>query len=34
VVTTMQIYTHLTNEDRKYAYERYAEKRKKEYAQH
>jgi integrase/recombinase XerD len=33
VVTTMQTYTHLTNEDRKYAYERYAEKRKKAYAQ-
>ena len=27
VVTTMQIYTHLTNEDRKYAYERYQQKR-------
>src|SRR6266851_3297671 len=34
VVTTMQTYTHLTNEDRKHAYERYAEKRKKAYAQH
>lgn len=28
VVTTMQIYTHLTNEDRKRAYERYQQKRK------
>jgi len=28
VVTTMQIYTHLTNEDRKYAYERYQQKRR------
>ena len=27
VVTTMQTYTHLTNEDRKYAYERYRQKR-------
>ncbi|GHO86062.1 tyrosine-type recombinase/integrase [Dictyobacter formicarum] len=29
VVTTMQIYTHLTKEDHKLAYERYSEKRKK-----
>jgi integrase/recombinase XerD len=28
VVTTMQTYTHLTNEDRKYAYERYQQKRR------
>jgi integrase/recombinase XerD len=28
VVTTMQIYTHLTNDDRKYAYERYQQKRR------
>ncbi len=28
VVTTMQIYTHLTNEDRKHAYERYQQKRR------
>ena len=34
VVTTIQTYVHLTDEDRKYAYERYAEKRKKAYAQH
>ena len=27
VVTTMQTYTHLTNEDRKHAYERYQQKR-------
>ncbi len=27
VVTTMQTYTHLTNEDRKWAYDRYQEKR-------
>ena len=27
VVTTMQTYTYLTNEDRKYAYERYRQKR-------
>ena len=33
VVTTIQTYVHLTDEDRKYAYERYVEKRKKEYAQ-
>jgi integrase/recombinase XerD len=33
VVTTIETYVHLTDEDRKYAYERYAEKRKKEYAQ-
>lgn len=26
-VTTMQIYTHLTNEDRKHAYERYQQKK-------
>jgi integrase/recombinase XerD len=32
VVTTIETYIHLTDEDRKYAYERYAEKRKKEYA--
>jgi integrase/recombinase XerD len=34
VVTTIQTYVHLTDEDRKYAYERYAEKRKQAYAQH
>ena len=34
VVTTIETYVHLTDEDRKYAYERYAEKRKKTYAQH
>lgn len=34
VVTTIQTYVHLTDEDRKYAYERYAEKRKKADAQH
>jgi integrase/recombinase XerD len=28
VVTTMQTYTHLTNEDRQYAYERYQQKRR------
>jgi integrase/recombinase XerD len=28
VVTTMQIYTHLTNDDRKQAYERYQQKRR------
>jgi len=28
VVTTMQTYTHLTNEDRKHAYERYQQKRR------
>src|SRR3989440_3179264 len=28
VVTTMQTYTHLTNEDRKQAYERYQQKRR------
>jgi len=33
VVTTIETYVHLTDEDRKYAYERYAEKRKKTYAQ-
>jgi integrase/recombinase XerD len=33
VVTTIQTYVHLTDEDRKYAYERYAEKRKKADAQ-
>jgi integrase/recombinase XerD len=33
VVTTIETYVHLTNEDRKHAYERYAEKRKKVYAQ-
>jgi integrase/recombinase XerD len=27
VVTTMQTYTHLTNEDRKWAYELYQERR-------
>src|SRR5205807_8049883 len=27
VVTTMQTYTHLTNEDRKWAYDRYQERR-------
>jgi integrase/recombinase XerD len=34
VVTTIQTYVHLTNEDRKHAYDRYAEKRKEAYAQH
>ncbi len=34
VVTTMQTYTHLTNEDRKYAYDRYVEKRKGKHAKH
>ncbi len=29
VVTTMQTYTHLTNEDRKWAYDRYQERRSK-----
>jgi integrase/recombinase XerD len=29
VVTTMQTYTHLTNEDRKWAYELYQERRSK-----
>lgn len=29
VVTTMQTYSHLTNEDRKYAYERYQQKRRR-----
>ena len=29
VVTTMQTYTHLTNEDRKWAYDRYQEGRSK-----
>jgi integrase len=33
VVTTMQIYTHLTNEDRKHAYERYQQKRSAAHAQ-
>jgi integrase/recombinase XerD len=33
VVTTIQTYVHLTDEDRKHAYERYVEKRKKAYAQ-
>lgn len=33
VVTTMQTYTHLTNEDRKYAYERYQQKRSRAHAQ-
>jgi integrase/recombinase XerD len=28
VITTMQTYTHLTNEDRKHAYERYQQKRR------
>jgi integrase/recombinase XerD len=32
VVTTMQTYTHLTNEDRKHAYDRYAEKKRERYA--
>jgi integrase/recombinase XerD len=32
VVTTMEIYTHLTNEDRKHAYERYTSRRKERYA--
>jgi integrase/recombinase XerD len=32
VVTTIQTYVHLTDEDRKYAYERYAEKRKDAHA--
>lgn len=34
VVTTMQIYIHLTDEDHRLAYERYAEKRKKKHASH
>lgn len=29
VVTTMQTYTHLTNEDRKWAYDQYQERRSK-----
>jgi integrase/recombinase XerD len=33
VVTTMQTYTHLTNEDRKHAYERYQQKRRRMDAQ-
>ncbi len=33
VVTTMQTYTHLTNEDRKYAYERYQQKRSRAHVQ-
>jgi len=33
VVTTMQTYTHLTNEDRKYAYERYQQKRSSAHVQ-
>jgi integrase/recombinase XerD len=33
IVTTIQTYVHLTDEDRKHAYERYAEKRKQTYAQ-
>src|SRR5258708_5043087 len=32
VVTTMQTYTHLTNEDRKHAYDKYAEKKKDKHA--
>jgi len=32
VVTTMQTYTHLTNEDRKHAYERYQQKRRATHA--
>ena len=32
VVTTIKTYVHLTDEDRKHAYERYVEKRKKAYA--
>ena len=32
VVTTMQTYTHLTNEDRKHAYERYQQKRRAAHA--
>ncbi|HYU73403.1 MAG TPA: tyrosine-type recombinase/integrase [Ktedonobacteraceae bacterium] len=32
VVTTMQTYTHLTNEDRKHAYERYQQKRRTTHA--
>jgi integrase/recombinase XerD len=34
VVTTIQTYVHLTNEDRKHVYDRYTEKRKEAYAQH
>jgi integrase/recombinase XerD len=33
VVTTMQTYTHLTNEDRKWAYDRYQERRSERAAQ-
>ena len=33
VVTTIETYVHLTDEDRKHAYERYAEKRKQTYVQ-
>jgi integrase/recombinase XerD len=33
VVTTIETYVHLTDEDRKHVYERYAEKRKKAYVQ-
>jgi integrase/recombinase XerD len=33
VVTTMQIYTHLTNEDRKWAYDRYQERRSEQIEQ-
>lgn len=33
VVTTMQTYTHLTNDDRKHAYERYQQKRRANRAQ-
>jgi integrase/recombinase XerD len=33
VVTTIQTYVHLTDEDRKHAYDRYAEKRRTSYAQ-
>src|SRR5204863_4596265 len=30
VVTTMQTYTHLTNEDRKWAYDRYQQRRERD----
>ncbi len=33
VVTTMQTYTHLTNEDRKQAYDRYQKKRRAKHVQ-
>ena len=34
VVTTIETYVHLTNEDRKHAYDRYSEKRKEAHARH